>query len=174
MKSLHDFADIHRHLPADNTESAVVNLTPGTMPGNEGWYSAGIHPWQADSAGDYMSWLGQVALLPNVLAIGECGLDKLRGPSLDIQLPVFTTQIELSERVGKPLIIHNVKCTDQLIALRRKFKPRQEWIIHGFRGGPEQARQLLAHGFSLSFGKHYNRAAFDLTPADRRYSETDA
>lgn len=173
MKTLHDFDDIHRHSPAEDPGRAVVNLPLGVMPQPGGWYSAGIHPWEADSADVFMPWLETVAALPNVLAIGECGLDKLKGPSLDVQLPVFESQIKLSERVGKPLIIHNVKAVDELIALRRKYKPVQQWIIHGYRGAPQMTGQLLRHGFGLSYGRHYNSDSYVMTPPEHRYCETD-
>ena len=174
MKTLHDFTDIHRHSDAGNPGQAVVNLRPGHTPAPDGWYSAGIHPLEADLADTYLPWLEHMAQQPNVLAIGECGIDKLKGPDMAIQLPVFESQIKLSERVGKPLLIHNVKATDILMALRKKYKPKQEWIIHGYRGGPQLTQQLLSHGFSLSYGERYNAESYAMTPADRRYHETDA
>lgn len=171
---LHRFTDIHRHLLADAEPSrVVVNLEPGQLPDNIGWYSAGIHPWVADRADEHWSWLEQTAAHPHVAAIGEAGLDALRGPDLDTQTAVFKRQAELAERLGKPLIIHAVRTWPQLMALHRQLKPAQPWIIHGFRGKPQLARQLLDHGFSLSFGKHYNPESYELTPPDRRYHETD-
>lgn len=171
---LHRFSDIHRHVLGDAApDEVVVNLEPGQQPDGQGWYSAGIHPWQAAEAERYWPWLEQVATNPRVVAIGEAGLDALRGPDLDTQQPVFERQAKLAEHVGKPLIIHAVRCWPQLIVLRRRLKPTQPWIIHGFRGKPQLAQQLLDHGFSLSYGRRYNQASYDLTPPDRRYHETD-
>ncbi|MDE5929471.1 MAG: TatD family hydrolase, partial [Muribaculaceae bacterium] len=105
--------------------------------------------------------------------IGECGLDALRGPDMALQREVFLKHIGLSEALGKPLLIHAVRCWPELIALRHNLNPAQEWIIHGFRGKAELAAELLRHGFSLSFGLKYNEDAFRLTPPERRYRETD-
>ena len=54
------------------------------------------------------------------------------------------------------------------------MRPQQQWIIHGFRGKPQQAQQLLDNGFQLSFGEHFN--ADSLALAFHRHSlwlETD-
>lgn len=80
---------------------------------------------------------------------------------------------ELSETLGKPLILHIVKSFPEIIALKKQWKPAQPWIIHGFRGKPQLARELLAHGFHLSYGKKYNPASLALTPASRLLRETD-
>ena len=57
---------------------------------------------------------------------------------------------------------------------RRRGIVLPPWIVHGFRGGPALARQLLDAGFDLSFGLRYNKESFDITPTERRYRETDA
>ena len=138
-------------------------------------YSVGVHPW----------WTAEVCLdvliegvrfwtlHPQVVRIGECGLDKLKGGAIDVQERVFIEQVELSERLKKPLTIHCVKAFDCLLGLRKQLRPTQCWVIHGFRGKPELAQQLLAAGCDLSFGTLYNEAAFNLCPPDRRYRETD-
>lgn len=165
------FRNIHTHCPEPG---AVLNLEPEQQPGGDGFYSVGIHPWRAAEARTLWPMVEAAARNPRVVAIGECGLDALRGPAPDVQEAVFLRHVELSEKLGKPLIIHAVRTWPQLIALRSRLKPRQEWIIHGFRGKAELARELLRHGFSLSFGKKFNQEAFDITPAARRYRETDS
>lgn len=171
---LHQFDDIHRHRLGDaDPTRVVVNLEPGQQPDGSGWFSAGIHPWMADRADEYWQWLEEVLAHPRVLAVGEAGLDALRGPDQATQTRVFERQAELSERFAKPLIIHAVRSWPALTALRRRLKPSQPWIIHGFRGKPELARQLLDQGFSLSFGHRFNPDSYALTPPERRYSETD-
>ena len=53
-----------------------------------------------------------------VIMIGECGLDKVWGPTLDIQEASFRRHIELSEKHQKPLIIHCVKAYNEIIAIK--------------------------------------------------------
>lgn len=149
--------DVHTHRRAP-APGRIVNIDPSgpfapLLPGQT--YSAGIHPWCADRA-DMFGEVERLAACPEVVAIGETGLDKRRGPSLDIQIPLFRRHIELAESVRKPLIVHCVGAWQELLALPR---PRVMTIIHGFRGKPELARQLTAAGFFLSLGARYNPAS---------------
>ena len=138
-------------------------------------YSVGVHPWwTAEECLDILiEGVRFWTLHPQVVRIGECGLDKLKGGAIDVQERVFIEQVELSERLKKPLTIHCVKAFDRLLGLRKQLRPTQCWVIHGFRGKSELAHQLLAAGCDLSFGTLYNEAAFNLCPPDRRYRETD-
>ena len=138
-------------------------------------YSVGVHPWwtMEERLDVLIEGVRFWAQHPQVVRIGECGLDKLKGGAIDVQERVFIEQVELSERLKKPLTIHCVKAFDRLLGLRKQLRPTQCWAIHGFRGKPELAQQLLAAGCDLSFGTLYNEAAFNLCPPDRRYRETD-
>lgn len=127
--------------------------------------SVGLHPWKVAE-----TWPDEVALIraavkrADVWAIGECGLDKAHGASLPLQMEAFRAHIALAEEVQKPLLVHCVRAFDELLMLRRELEASckkeggepQPWVIHGFRGKPEQAKQLMAKGLLLSFGHHYN------------------
>ena len=114
------------------------------------------------------------ASCPQVVAIGECGLDRLRGAALEEQQRWFVRQAELAESSGRPLIVHCVKAFDVLIQLHRCLSPRAQWVVHGFRGKPQLAQMLLRAGMHLSFGKNYNEESYRLTPEACRHHETDA
>lgn len=127
--------------------------------------SVGIHPWHInDDWHDAIDRISDLATHDEVWAIGECGLDKLRGPHMDVQIDVMRAHISLAENVGKPLVIHCVKAFDQLLQLHKETaewckatkREPQPWVIHGFRGKPEQAKQLVAKGLYMSFGHQYN------------------
>ena len=81
-------ADIHTHrLPALPGE-AIVNSYPETfVPVPGGWYSVGVHPWYITPETDTppsvtpelasrLQSLSALASHPQVVAIGEAGLDK--------------------------------------------------------------------------------------------------
>ena len=151
------YIDFHtHHVPLSTDVVAVVD-------GCDTW---GIHPWKADES----------FVVPNIkdkLAIGECGLDALRGPSIEIQQQVFCQQIALSEELGKPLIIHCVKALDQLLRLRKELHPSMPWMFHGFTGKPQQLHSLLAAGFYISFGFHHNKESLSQCPLERLILESD-
>lgn len=110
---------------------------------------------------------------PQVLAVGEAGLDKLADAPMDLQVEVFRCQACLAEEVGKPLVIHLVKAVDELLKVKRDLRPSNPWIIHGFRGKAALAEEYLKHGFYLSFGEKYREVALCRVPADRLFIETD-
>lgn len=162
-------SDIHTHNP--EAEDAVINLEPGMALRRDALYSVGWHPWWAQPD---MEWVERMAQMPQVVMIGECGLDKRRSP-----LP-FSEQIELTrqhallaERLHKPLILHVVAAWAEIIALRRELRPEQPWIIHGFRGKPQLAQQLVRAGFYISLPPNAPAATEAAIPPERLLHETD-
>lgn len=165
--------DVHTH---DLTAPApsIISVEPGAefIPGKR--YSVGIHPYTLGSGvAPDAERLRADAARPEVVAIGETGIDRLKGGSIERQLELLRVHIDISEQLGKPLIMHVVKGFPEVIALRKEMKPRQRWIVHGFRGKPELARELLRHGFDLSLGERFNSRAAAMIPADRLWVETD-
>lgn len=137
-------------------------------------FSCGIHPWFTDNADGQFSRLKElVNEQDNIVAIGEIGLDKLKGADMNTQTKIFRRQAEFAEEMSKPLIIHCVKAWAELIAVKQELKPRQRWIIHGFRGGKDLAQQLLCHGFQFSFGQNINSEAIKSIPQSSIFLETD-
>jgi TatD DNase family protein len=57
--------------------------------------------------------------------------------------------------------------------LHKELRPTQAWIVHGFRGKPEQARQYTAEGLYLSYGTKFNRESLLSTPIGRIFIERD-
>ncbi len=170
--------DIHTHVLPQVPGSALVCIGCGPVP--EGameqghWFSAGLHPW--DVTEDFENQLDTLKVLlanPGVPAVGECGFDALKGPSHELQEQAFIRQIELSEHYAKPMILHVVRDFDSVIRLRRTLKPEQPWLIHGFRGGPEQMSQLYSHGILVSFGLKHNPGSLKTVPSNRLFLETD-
>ncbi|HEY6914068.1 MAG TPA: TatD family hydrolase [Paludibacter sp.] len=173
------FVDIHTYTKSQTQHASIRNLTLSEAEAffssnTEETVSAGIHPWHADdfteeSICDIEKWLEDNRLV----AIGECGLDKNSKASIEKQLFTFNKQVELSEQFKKPLIIHCVGCFNELFELKQSLKPQQLWIIHGFRGKPELAKQALKNGCALSFGSHFNPESVRVTPIEKLYIETD-
>ena len=167
--------DVHTHTPR---KGAIYNLTleelifPPSYPDGNQWLSVGIHPWKlTENWRSVFEMVQKWAVLPQVLAIGETGLDKV--VNTPCQEEAFKAHALLAENVRKPLIVHCVKAVDELLRIRKEIKPSQPWVFHGFRGKPQQAEQLLKAGFYLSFGEHFNAQSVLLCPADLLCVETD-
>ena len=172
------YKDIHSHLQALATRGdTVVSITPSDamLPG--GTYSLGIHPWATESlvGADELQRLETMAADSRTVAIGEAGFDRLRGGDIAYQTEIFEFQAAIARRLGKPMIIHCVHAFDVLLAEAKKLRPEPGmWIVHGFRGKPALARQLIDAGMALSIGLKYNPDTLALIPPGRLYRETDA
>lgn len=156
IHDLHSFDDIHTH--GHTGSSVICSIEPTEeMTGDYGsaWYSVGIYPWStaAEVPDALFRRLEALAGDCRVVAVGEAGLDALRGGPAERQELVFERQAAIAEKVGKPLIVHCVRRYGRLMELHKAFSPRQLWIVHGFRGKPELARQLAAAGIGISLGE---------------------
>ncbi|MGM9479111.1 TatD family hydrolase [Pedobacter sp. GSP4] len=179
-----DFLDIHTHKAA--TQPGVISIQSLSltsdiflaMPKSKP-ISVGLHPWYAtmERLDLQMKYLDVLARQTNVKLIGECGLDKIKGESVENQVHILAQQIMLAEKINKPLILHCVKCFSELMAVKDRLKVKVPMIIHGFNKNEALGKQLLAKGFLLSFGqaalKKDSGAAKLIQNTDRFFLETD-
>lgn len=158
------YLDVHTHrlYSGDNVVSiqnvrVSKDLSVDNAVYSQRYYSIGLHPWDIDSQWQkYMAVVRRKAFSDDFLAVGETGIDKLCDAPISLQETIFREHIDISENCGKPLIIHCVKSFEKILSIRSEIKPKQSWIVHGFRGKPQQAEQLVKHGLYLSFGEHHN------------------
>lgn len=151
------FVDIHTHSakPQDDLLQ-ILNLDLNQPCPEQGYFSYGIHPWASDSA-DFqenksLQLLKERLQSPNVIALGEAGLDKFHA-DFERQVKVFERQIALSENLKKPMILHDAKSHNEIVALRKKHRAKQPWIVHGFNSTSQDAAQLTRQGIFLSVGE---------------------
>lgn len=156
------------NVPMEMLEGAAFMFSEGNH------YSAGLYPLYEGSWEKAFDALCSIARHPQIVAIGECGLDTRSKRSIEVQTRWFELQLRLSETLRKPVIIHCVHAWQQLTESHRRIPATVERIVHGFRGKPELARQLLDAGFTLSFGPKFNAESLRRCPEQRRRIETDA
>ncbi|HVM65423.1 MAG TPA: TatD family hydrolase [Acidimicrobiales bacterium] len=143
------------------------------------WATAGLHPHDATDGLD-----GLEALLdePEVVAVGECGLDYYYEHSpREVQLEVFAAQVELARRHDLALVVHTRDAWEDTFAVLDATGVPDRTVIHCFSGGPDEARGCLDRGAALSFSGIVTfknaepvREAAALCPLDRLLVETDA
>ena len=145
-------------------------------------FSLGIHPWDVDEHWEekYAMFVGLLKNPPvgsfhdRLCAIGEIGMDKLRGGDMKIQESCFMNQLTLADYYQLPVIIHAVRTINEVVACLSGFHLSKQVVFHGFRGKPEQAAFLLSKGFYLSFGPKFNPESLRLAyQSDRMFLETD-
>ena len=77
------------------------------------------------------------------------------------------------------MILHDVKSHNEILALRKKHKAKQPWILHGFNGTEQDIQQLTGQGLYLSVGEsmlHSERKiskSLKSIPLDLLFLETD-
>ncbi len=103
------FIDIHTHFRTNVPDTIpVLNFTQkddwsgfDTAFLSEKMYaSVGLHPWFLTKENAESDLIKISKLLDNqcVIALGECGLDRLKGESLEFQTHIFEAQIHLAEK----------------------------------------------------------------------------
>ena len=140
--------------------------------------TVGLHPHDAKHQVD-----GLLPLLdaPEVVAIGECGLDYHYDHSpRPVQRDVFAAQIDLAADRGLALVVHTRDAWDDTFEILHAG-PSVPTVFHCFSGGRAEARRALDLGAWLSFSGIVTfktagdlRAAAALAPLDRLLVETDA
>lgn len=180
-----DYIDIHNHGGTPHTgRFSVENLMAHepVIPGSEDGmtYTFGIHPWYLteESLREQIENVNIHSGNPNVIAVGEAGFDKLRGPDNELQKKAFEAQVVISDERSKPLYIHCVRAWDELLASHKRMRPRMSWLVHGFRGKKDLAMQLISKGMYISFWFDFimRPESSDLLrnlPDDRIFLETD-
>lgn len=154
-----DYIDIHTHDEVASVPGtfSVINLMAheADRPGNisSAAWTFGIHPWFLTELTHelQMKAVYEAAGNPSVIAIGEAGFDKLRGPSAELQRKAFEEQVTIAGEYNKPVIIHCVRAWEELFRAYKRLKPVLPWLVHGFRGNKDLAAQLISKNMFLSF-----------------------
>lgn len=165
------------------TNQKVINF----ITSHESVYGTiGIHPHNADSAKkeDFEQMEQYIQQNDKIVAVGECGLDYDRMYSTkENQIRCLEKHINLAEKLGKPLFLHERSASEDLI---KRFKKHQEIckksVVHCFTGNKYTLEKYLELGFFIGItgwicdekrGKEL-REAVKLIPLDRILIETDA
>jgi TatD DNase family protein len=117
------------------------------------WSTAGVHPHHAASFEPALAaHLEELLALPEVVAVGECGLDYFRDFSpRPAQRAAFVAQLEIAARTGKPVFLHQRDAHEDFTAILAEHRAAlRGGVAHCFTGGPEQLEAYL--GLDLSIG----------------------
>jgi TatD DNase family protein len=164
------------------TDAAQSAAAIETARGHDGvWATVGLHPHDAvQGVESILSLLERRG--PEVVAIGECGLDYHYDHSpRATQREAFAAQVALAHRCGLALVIHTREAWDDTWAVLSAEGVPDRTVFHCFTGGPGEARRALDLGATLSFSGIVTfrsaddvRAAAALCPLDRVLIETDS
>ena len=126
--------------------------------------------------------IARIAARPQVLAVGETGLDYYRDSAApDVQRDWFRAHIEIAKQAGKPLMIHDRDAHADVLSILAADGPPDQVIFHCYSGDAELAERCVQAGYVLSFAGTVTfgnavalREAAAITPAELILAETDA
>lgn len=174
-----DLIDTHAHLtysPLSDELDAVLArsraagvtrwITIGTTPEDnaralemarsiKGMYAGlGYHPHEAQQITEAdLTQLKAMAATPEVVAIGETGLDyHYMHSDPDSQQRIFRAHLEIAAGLNKPAVIHTREAFDDTLQILDEYAGRlKKVVIHCYGGDEAQTRQVLERGFHVSF-----------------------
>ena len=147
--------------------------------------TAGIHPHHASTYGpDARVALRELCARPEVVAVGECGLDFDRNFSpREDQLRCFEAHLELAAELGMPVFLHERSAHAEFAELLTKHRARiPRAVVHCFTGSGEALERYLELDLHIGLtgwicderrGLHL-RDIVGRIPKDRLMIETDA
>jgi TatD DNase family protein len=147
--------------------------------------TAGVHPHHASElTAQVLTELESLARQPEVVAVGECGLDYFRDFSpRTLQRQAFHQQLELAARVGKPVFLHERDAHDDFLAIVREHRASLVGgVAHCFTGTGEQMHRYLDQELAIGItgwicderrGRHLLPLVREI-PAGALHLETDA
>lgn len=147
--------------------------------------TAGVHPHEAKTLDSHrLAQLRRLVLEPEVVAVGECGLDYDRNFSPpEAQRRAFEAQLELACESGKPVFLHERAAHSDFARILGQYRPRlSRAVVHCFTGTGDELDAYLALDLHIGItgwicderrGTHL-RSLVPRIPVDRLMIETDA
>ncbi len=127
---------------------ALAHAHPGVL-----YATAGVHPHHAtELTSEHAQELEGLAHRPEVVAVGECGIDYFRDFSpRDVQRDAFARQLEIAARVGKPVFLHQRDAHEDFVAILREHSSalKAGGVAHCFTGQANELEDYLNMGLHI-------------------------
>lgn len=182
MNSTFTYFDTHTHKKYKEDDVAFIrnafhHLNIPQLDKLDYSFSIGLHPW--DIQQHFQLSLDQILVTANhknCIAIGECGLDYFIKTDKNLQTEIFNYQLDIAEKLNKPVIVHCVRAYHDLFPLiKNRTIPI---VLHQYQGSIEATKSILSEHIYFSFGKQlfreqFNAEIFDIIPKTHFLLETD-
>lgn len=159
---------------------ALARARPGEL-----FATAGVHPHHAtEYTAECDAEIRALVSQPEVVAVGECGLDYFRDFSpRHAQRRAFELQLEVAAESGKPLFLHQRDAHRDFVDVMKTFEGRiGPAVVHCFTGTREELFECLDNDWHIGItgwlcderrGQHLRELVKSI-PANRLMIETDA
>jgi TatD DNase family protein len=114
--------------------------------------SAGVHPMHAHETVATDAWLREWGVKPNVVALGETGLDYYYSQEYkNIQQESFALHLSIASELSKPVIVHTRDAQKDTIDIIAEYANKDaSGVMHCFTENWEMAKQSLDLNFYIS------------------------
>lgn len=144
--------------------------------------SVGFHPASIKNVSKNLDCIEKLGINENCKAIGEIGLDFFyEGYNKDLQFEFFSNQIDISEKLNKPFVVHCRQAYSDAIDFLKRKNPKVQFVFHCFTEDYDTAKKVLDLGGLISFTgivtfkKSYDlREVIKKIPIDTFMIETDS
>ena len=144
--------------------------------------SVGFHPASIKNISKNLDCIEKLGVSENCKAIGEIGLDFFyEGYNKDLQFEFFSNQIDISEKLNKPFVVHCRQAYSDAIDFLKRKNPKVQFVFHCFTEDYDTAKKVLDLGGLISFTgivtfkKSYDlREVIKKIPIDTFMIETDS
>lgn len=174
-----EFIDFHSHnLTGEVHPCTIASYSLpkiGRCPKGQ-YHSVGLHPWDTERLDAYRvvdQALEQYLKSDYCLALGEVGLDRLRGASLPVQEELLAVQLQIAEKLQKSVVVHCVRAWSELLSVFRKQTFTYQKAIHGYRGGIPVLERLIEEEWYISAGFYTPPELITHIPLNQLLLESD-
>lgn len=146
------FIDFHTHKVQDPTADLslyshydLYSPLPKSIEHKKTKICIGLHPWYLpktieEGLHQLERWDSSI----QTFGFGECGLDRLKGPELNLQMSFLEAQLKWAEEKKKPFVVfHCVRAFPEIIQILKKNIFTGKIVFHDFRANPEITHELL-------------------------------
>lgn len=179
--------DAHCHLFSYDLPDNIGAIVNATRPSEWGrviaqankninvWGAIGVHPWfVADLVAGWDEQLQDLLIQNPDIMVGEIGLDKHK-PDMDLQINVFSRQLEIAAELGRGVHVHCVGAWDKMFAIFKAHKSKMPpfMLFHRFSGNGTDVARLVAD-YNAYFSFRDVRDVICAVPCERVLIETDS
>ncbi|GAB6091321.1 TatD family hydrolase [Spirochaeta dissipatitropha] len=117
------------------------------------YFAVGVSPSEVTNPGrDWEEQLEKGASFDRVVAIGETGLDYFRKfGDKNSQIELFIRQLEIADRLRKPVVIHNREAGQDTLQILKEKLPDKGGVLHCYSEDWTFAQQALELDLYISF-----------------------
>ena len=114
----------------------------------------GVHPDEAGTLNaENFSRMETLLQQEKMVAVGEIGLDYYWDKEThELQKYWFLQQLELAERLQKPVSIHSRDAAEDTLEILKDHAGKGKMVLHCYSYSPEMAREYIKMGYYLGVG----------------------